>query len=248
MLPIIICDDQDNYRAYLEDAVNKCICMEELDMKVVLSAHTAEEVLNHIAENPAPFLYFLDVDLKDSACTGMELASQIRKYDPRGFIVFITVHNELSHMAFQYRVEAMDYILKDEPKEVPQRIRQCLAHAGELFSSKQNDIHKAIRLSIGDKILFLRQEDILCIQASSSSHKISIYTSDGIYEQTGSLKEMTALLNEQFIFCHKSCIINPLHIRQVDKKRRIVILSNGMECPVSFRRMRELLSVHDPVS
>ncbi len=238
MLPIIICDDQDEYRTYLEETINKFICIEELDMKVVLSARTAEQVLNHIAENPTPFLYFLDVDLKANAYGGMELAAQIRKHDPRGFIVFITVHSELSHMAFQYRVEAMDYILKDEPQRIPWRIKQCLLHAGELFSSGKNDIHKAICVNIGQKTLFLRQEAILCIQASSSAHKIKIFTKEGAYEQSGSLKEMAVQLNEQFLLCHKSWIVNTAHIRQFDKKRRILILSDGMECPVSFRRIK----------
>ena len=227
MLPIIICDDQGEYRTYLKETINKFICIEELDMKVVLSARTAEQVLNHIAENPTPFLYFLDVNLKASAYGGMELAAQIRKHDPRGFIVFITVHSELSHMAFQYQVEAMDYILKDEPQRIPWRIKQCLLHAGELFSSGKND-----------KTLFLRQEAILCIQASSSAHKIKIFTKEGAYEQSGSLKEMAVQLNEQFLLCHKSWIVNTAHIWQFDKKRRILILSDGMECPVSFRRIK----------
>ena len=240
MLPIIICDDQEEYRAYLENLIKKHICIEELDMDVVLSAGKPDAVLHYISENRTPFLYFLDVDLKDNSCSGIDLASQIRKHDPRGFIVFITVHNELSHMTFQYRVEAMDYIVKDDSENVPDRIKQCLLHARELFSSKSNEVHKTIRLNVGEKVLFFRQEDIVCIQASSNAHKIRIFTHEGIYEQAGSLREMAEQLDENFLHCHKSCIINTAYIKQIDKKRRSVILSNGMECPVSFRRMKAL--------
>lgn len=240
MLPIIICDDQKEYRTYLSDLIKKDIFIEELDMEVVLSAGKAEDVLRYISENRPPFLYFLDVDLKDSSCSGIELAGQIRRHDPRGFIVFITVHNEFSPMTFQYRVEAMDYIIKDDPENVPERVKQCLLHAKELFASPNNEVHKIIRLYVGEKALFIRQEDIICIQASLKAHKIKIFTNDGIYEQTGSLREMAEQLGENFLHCHKSCIINRCHIRQIDKRRRMATMSNGMECPVSFRRMKTL--------
>lgn len=45
---------------------------------------------------------------------GFELAQEIRKFDPRGFIIFITTHAELSYMTFTYKVEALDYIIKDD--------------------------------------------------------------------------------------------------------------------------------------
>ncbi|MCM1127002.1 MAG: LytTR family DNA-binding domain-containing protein [Lachnospiraceae bacterium] len=241
MLPIIICDDQETYRTYLQNLIEKDICMEELDMAVVLSAGEPNAVLHYISENRAPFLYFLDVDLRDGSCSGIDLASQIRRHDPRGFIVFITVHNELSPMTFQYRVEAMDYILKDDPENIPDRVKQCLLHARDLFSSKNNEVHKAVRLNIGEKVLFLSQEDIICLQASPKAHKIKIYTNDGIYEQAVSLREMAQQLNERFLACHKSCIINRNHIRQIDKGKHLVTMSNGMECPVSFRRLKALL-------
>ena len=135
--------------------------------------------------------------------------------DPRGFIVFITAHGELSHMTFQYCIEAMDYIVKDYPERIPDRIKQCLFHAKDLISSKNNTIHKVISLTFGEnkmlifrketghsilfakmtvrrflstwisltfgeKVLLIKQEDLLCLHASQSAHKIKIYTNEGI--------------------------------------------------------------------
>lgn len=245
MLPVIICEDQKEYRNYLEGLIKKHILIEELDMEVVLSVDNPDAVLHYIAQASPPFLYFLDIDLKDDSCSGIHLAQKIRKLDPRGFIVFITVHSEFSYMTFQYRVEAMDYILKDHPEAVPGRIRQCLFHARDLFSSANNRIHKVISLPIGEKILLIRQDDILCLHASQAAHKIEIITLDGLYEQTASLKDMMVLLDDKFFCCHRSWIINTAHIRELDRKRRVVILGNSMECPVSFRKLgalSELLS------
>lgn len=243
MLPIIVCDDQKEYRNYLKEMIEKFILIEGLDMEVVLSVGGPDAVLRYITQNPPPFLYFLDIDLKVNSCSGINLAQEIRRLDPRGFIVFITAHGEFSYMTFQYRVEAMDYILKDHPETVPGRIKQCLFYAKDLFSSANNEIHKVISLPIGEKILLIKQDDILCLHASQAAHKIEIITCEGIYEQSTSLKDMLALLDSKFFSCHKSWIINTTYIRQLDKKKRIVILENNMECPVSFRKMGALLEL-----
>ncbi len=243
MLPIIICDDQKEYRNYLKKLIEGYILIEELDMKVALSVDRPDAVLQYIAQAVPPYLYFLDIDLKGNTCSGIHLAQEIRKFDPRGFIVFITAHGEFSYMTFQYRVEAMDYILKDQPDAVPDRIRQCLFHARDLFSSANNDLHKVISLPEGEKVLLIRQDDVLCLHASHIAHKIEIITCEGIYEQAASLKDMMLLLDDKFFCCHKSWIINTAHIRQLDKKRRVAILENSTECPVSFRKMGPLLEL-----
>ena len=242
MLPIIICDDQIEHRNYIKELVEKYILIEELDMKIMLSVGNPQAVIQYVSQAAPPFLYLLDVDLKDDSCSGITLAQKIRMLDPRGFIVFITAHGELSHMTFQYCIEAMDYIVKDYPERIPDRIKQCLFHAKDLISSKNNTIHKVISLTFGEKVLLIKQEDLLCLHASQSAHKIKIYTNEGIYEQSTSLKDIMQQLDDRFLLCHKSWIINTEYIKQVDKKRRTVILANSMECPVSFRKMSILLS------
>ena len=99
-----------------------------------------------------------------------------------------------------------------------------------------------ISLTFGEKVLLIKQEDLLCLHASQSAHKIKIYINEGIYEQSTSLKDIMQQLDDRFLLCHKSWIINTEYIKQVDKKRRTVILANSMECPVSFRKMSILLS------
>ena len=71
MLPIIICDDDNRYRNYLEEIIRKCIFIEELDMEVALSSDCAGKVLQYIKENQAPFLYFLDVVSSPSFITSL---------------------------------------------------------------------------------------------------------------------------------------------------------------------------------
>ena len=75
--------------------------------------------------------------------TGLTLAQEIRKYDPRGFIIFVTTHSEMSYMTFIYKLEALDFILKDEPKELPKIILHCKNRQME-FLGKIKEIEKEV--------------------------------------------------------------------------------------------------------
>ena len=55
--------------------------------------------------------------------SGLELAVKLREYDPRGFIVFITAHDDMMFETFRYRLEALDYIVKGAPAMMAARAK-----------------------------------------------------------------------------------------------------------------------------
>lgn len=82
-------------------------------MKLQISTDNPDELIKQLKKSENTGLYFLDIDLKSNKNRIM-LAKEIQEYNPRGFIVFITSHSEMSFITFQY-LEALDFILKDEP-------------------------------------------------------------------------------------------------------------------------------------
>lgn len=110
MLPIYICEDNSVQLSYFEKIINNYLLMEELDMEIVCATTSPEEILKVQSRFHGIGLYFLDIEL-NSDMDGFGLAEEIRKKDPRGYIVFITTHSELSYLSFERHVEAMDYIL-----------------------------------------------------------------------------------------------------------------------------------------
>lgn len=241
MLPIIICDDYFEYGNHLRTIIEKFIFIEELDMNVVMTVTSSNEVLTYISKHPASYLYFLDVDLNDQPHSGIALAKKIRQIDPRGFIVFVTAHAEFSLLTFQYQVEAMDYILKDQPNTLPDKIHDCLMHAMLRHTSPFNQANKTFSVHIGSRIIYLKQEDILCFESSKNSHKINVITSNAFYEQSGNLREIQNRVGHNFRFSRKSCLVNTDHIQEIDKSGYRLILSNGMQVPVSVRKMQSFL-------
>ena len=151
MLNIFVCEDNAIQRRTVVQIIQNTVLIEELDMQLVLDAGDPYALLNEARSSRNTGVYFLDIDL-GSDMNGMKLAQQIRLFDPRGFIIFITAHSEMSYMTFQYRVEAMDFVLKDNPAEAKVKIRECLLNAMERYSLpvisiKSFSMRKTVKLS-----------------------------------------------------------------------------------------------------
>ena len=112
MLKIFLCEDNSTQRTKISTLINNIIENENFDMKLIISTESPQDILDYVSTNKTTGLYFLDVDL-NSNINGIELAQIIRKYDPKVFIVFITTHEEMNYLTFKYKVEAMDYIIKN---------------------------------------------------------------------------------------------------------------------------------------
>lgn len=141
MLNVIICEDNENQRKRITKFIEDSIMIENLDMKIALSTENPMEIIEYLNKNEISGLYFLDVDLQ-SDINGIKLAEVVREYDPRGFIVFVTTHAEMSYLTFLYKVEAMDYIIKDNIEIIKDRIHQCILNAHKKYSSKTTEMQK----------------------------------------------------------------------------------------------------------
>ena len=236
MLSIFICDDVRSHLVYIQNIIDKFILIEELDMQVICAATEPMEILECVKRQKQAGLYFLDVELKGEL-DGFQLAEKIREYDPRGFIVFITTHEEMSYLTFRYKVEAMDYILKERQKEMPERILECMRKAEERLSSSKNVIHKVLAVNEGERKVLVNQQDIYCIKTCGTAHKIRIYTENSYYEFTNSLKEIKDKLDSNFFQIHKSCIVNLEKVHDFDKKEKMLCLKNGQKCSVAARKV-----------
>ena len=182
-------------------------------------------------ENPSLFL--LDIDLKANI-NGIELGRLIREQtepERKVFIVFLTVHSEMTLMTFQYKVEALDFIAKDKPANMKSKIKECIDTS--LTRSVGGGKAKPIQINVNDKIIQLGMDEIICIETTHVRHKLRLYTKTRAMEFNGELKHIEEQLDERFIRCHKSFIINKDKISHIDKKANTVAMINNCVCLVS---------------
>lgn len=239
MLDVFVCEDNAVQRQTIVQTIQNTVLIEELDMKLVLDTGNPYVLLEKIKTSRNTGIYFLDIDL-GANINGMKLAQQIRLSDPRGFIIFITAHSELSYMTFQYRVEAMDFVLKDNPAEAEVKIRECLLNAMERDTLQTNRTHKVYTIETGGRKISIDYDDILFFETSDNIHKVILHARDRQIEFTGTIKELANALGSDFIRCHRSFLANKKNIKEIDTKNRIIHFSNGETCLISTRMMKGL--------
>lgn len=239
MLNIYICEDDDAQRIYFEHVIKNYLMMQEMDSYYKFSTSDPHSLLLELSKTKGTGLYFLDIDLQ-SDLDGIQLASQIRKYDPRGYIVFITTHDEMLPQTFAYKVEAMDFIIKDYPNDIPNKIVQCIQAASNSETALHTQNNQTLSCKVNNTIFQIKQNDIVMIESDTTSHKLVIHTIHGVRRISGSLKALQASLSPCFCRCHNSAVVNISHVLKYLPEKRTLYLDNGDTCPVSFRMSRSV--------
>jgi two-component system response regulator AgrA len=243
MLNVFICEDDHDQRKRIAECISKFILMEDLDVKVALSAGTPDEILEYLRENKAAGLYFLDVNL-NSHIDGISLAEKIRVYDPRGFIVFVTTYAETLPLTFQYKVEALDFIMKED-LHLGARICDCIRNAYAKYTVKTSRLQNNFVFKISDnRTISLDCSKILYFESSqAASHKIVVYSEDSAYDFYGKLSGVQKELDTGFFRCHRSFIVNLAKITEIDAANRILLLADNSSCFVSARQIQKIKSL-----
>lgn len=239
MIYIYICEDDPVQSNHLKKIITNSIAMHDIEVKFYSQTSRPEELLKCLKKADSTGLYFLDVDLQ-AEIDGIELAEKIRSYDPRGYIVFITVHDNAAPRTFQHKVEAMDYIIKDNPEEMEDRIRSCIFTAVDNYNHYLESYNQLIILKSDNMIIQINQNDVFYISPGSASRTIIIHTADSNRQFPGSLKEIFKNLGQQFCYCNRSTIVNLRNVTFYDTNLKKLYFKNDSFCEVSHRMTRKV--------
>jgi len=243
MQPIFICEDNLHQRRRMEAIIKDYIVINDIDMELVLSTDNPIEILDYIEKCPKQnALYILDIHLQHEM-NGITLGSKVREKDIYAKIVFVTTHVELSYLAFQYKVEAMDYIIKNNPEYIAEKIRECLhvAHKRYLEGSVEKKYYK---FKVGDKVRKIPFDEIMFFESHHMSHKLILHTTNSLLEFYGSLSEV-AEIDPIFFRCHQSFVVNTKNIKGVNKVTREIEMINGEVVLVATKKIRKLIDALD---
>ena len=228
---IVICEDDKIYIDYIERVLEEHIKLNNSNSKIVLKTETADAVMDYIRSTSEVTLYFLDIKLNEES-SGFDIASEIRKEDHISHIVFITNYGELMPFTYEYKFEALDYIVKSQTEDVERKICECLDYAEK---RQKIGYDKCLNIQNKRSNLSVPFEEICYIGSIKSSHKLVLYYENGMIEFYSLLKDVEKQLDDRFLRCHKSIIVNKDKITEVDKKEHILTLSGKYKCEYAPR-------------
>ena len=139
---------------------------------------------------------------------------------------------------YEYRVEALDYLVKGDTENLEANIRSCILNAYNKFLNTKKDGKKFFYAKIGQKVLHMPFEEIIFFETAPTPHKVIVHTINRRVEFYGHVGQIMKELDGRFYQCHKSSIINKDHITMVDKKNREIHLTGDHMCLASVRAVK----------
>jgi two-component system, LytTR family, response regulator len=192
-----------------------------------------------------PDLVFLDIEMP--GYSGFELLDFFDEQQINFKIIFVTAYSEFSLRAFES--SAVDYILKPVRLEHITRALKKIAVQSKETEQIQYKVlkenfsiqDKKIVLQTAETIYVVKQEDIIYLQAEGSYTRI-FTTSHGVLMITKKLLDFEYLeIDGPFFRTHRSYIVNLNHIKKVDKKDYVVIMSNAASVHLAQDKKNPLL-------
>lgn len=241
MIPVYICDDEPAVNALLEKLIGNQIMMMEGDMGPLLTADNPLSLLELQKKAAVPAIYFLDIDFP-GYMSGLELAVKLRQYDPRGFIIFITAHDDLMFETFRYRLEALDYIVKGDASVMAGRVSACLESVCERLLHEPVGQKAYCSLKLFDTVRHIPLQNILYFEAVGHRHTLLLHMDDEVLEFNSSLNRFEEELGADFWRCHRSFLVNRSRISTVRLKENLVELDNGETCLLARKAKAEYAS------
>lgn len=203
MIHIAICEDNATDLAHLRSLLRqtKILC----DFTEYSSA---EPLLLDIENGQKHFDLFL-MDIYLSGLNGMEAARRIRRLDEKAVLIFLSSSEDFYREAFD--LYAFHYLIKPV----------CLADLAEVLTKAADHIcapEETLPIISHGQKLILRHADIAYID--SSNHALCFHMRSGQeYTAYGRLDEIQSrLASELFVRCHKSFIINLVHVERLTRE------------------------------
>lgn len=236
-MSIFILEDDVIQAQHLKRLVKKICEKRQLPYDFIEVTSKSTQIIEKIPLTTYIPIYFLDIEIKSEERKGLQVAQEIRKYDPEGIIVFVTTHSEFAPISYQYMVSAFTFIDKALPyDERYQIIEQCLQHydARNAAYIPQDDFivenaNTTVRVPFS-KVEYIKTDE---------PHRLVLVTTDRLVQFYGTLKEIE-MLDKRLLRCHQSFVVNTTQISSYDTTGRMIVLKSNKRIPVSRRLSRKV--------
>lgn len=161
--------------------------------------------------------------------SGIELAGKIIRFCPDIRIIFLTGYTEkyVQDIFFQ-PANLSGFLIKPVNEAI---LRKYLIKI-------QNDLEECQKERFAfrwkGETIALRYDEILYLE--SSGHRIFVFSKRGIYYYYDKLKKLTEIFPEDFVYCHKSFLVNMGEAHGIRQDNHTFEMVDGKNIPISKSR------------
>ena len=235
MIKFIIYDESKENKKIIEDEIDKEMMNYDLEYKTEFySVFTSN--LKEITTSEYTKIYILNQT--NISKSGLEVAKYIREVvdDWKSIIIFISKTNEYKINLLTKRLYILDYILIENIK---QELKKLIKISLKNYDSRPKELNYKYK-SINYNIPF---KDIVYIEKEQDSKRCIIYTNKEKYFIQGNLSRLISKLDDRFIKCSKSYIINIEQVQQYNKKQNIITFMDKKAIyEISRNKKKEILN------
>jgi len=226
MYRVALCEDE---ACQLQELQTMCKeILTHMDVEHEIHPFASADELGAAFKNGMQF-DLLCLDILMAGQTGMELATELRKWDDQTSILFITCSTD--YLLEGYTVRPIQYLLKPVQQHDLQKAIQT--------DLRLNHQPRTISLKIKGKTSILPLSDIHYVE--SQNHGCVFFTDSGTHFFQINLTEIEALLpSRQFARCHNSFMINMTQIQTVNSRE--IRLMDGSSLPIGRRYGKDFQS------
>lgn len=244
LLHVYILEDDPDYLAFLCNTVRRHTAFEELPATIEIATTSPDALISNIDQQTAnDSIFFLGFGFTNSSKDGVDVALAIRKRSLYADIIFITGHIEKALTILSHKIAPLDLITKDSLAAVDSLVRDDIAYSLQRLRARKLISPRLFSYRKGSKIISFSLNEIIYIQTISGKNRaLELHLESETIHFSSSLKDLT-LKYPTLFRCHKSILLNPLHVVSLNTSERFAYMDNHERLEVSFRKMVTLRQI-----
>lgn len=217
MWKILICDDDAVFLELLKKSIMKKAGERIQEIKTF---EKREQIEFYATEHPnEACIVFMDVEVGES--NGVDNARQLLEYQPNSQIIFVSAHDK--YYLDVYEVEHVFFLKKPLEEE---QLEKALVRAAEKLEGIKRD---SFVIANKKGVQKLRLNEILFFE--KEKRKIHVHTTDNVITYYGKFDDMEPQLDQRFLRCHNSYIVNITKVKKMGNKK--FFFEKEKEIPIS---------------
>ena len=219
MIKFIVCEDNSDFLLNNCQIINQVMMKSNTEYKIIRCNDYIKDLKNAI-KSSGPKIFIIDLELPTKA--GLDIAREIRNDDYYSQIIISSAHYELENLAFKSKLMILDFVSKYDNHD--ENLTTAISHA-------LNALGKKVTVKVTNKTgeFLIEVSDIVYMQKENLDKKCLIVTRNGNYTISKTLCELEGKCNNVLVRTHRSCLINPNHIKEIDYQNSIITFNSGMK-------------------